>query len=397
MKITQCAELLNGALKQVLGDEAIQTNELENLVDIGTVLTEKSTLTNDMFDQIFGVLVDRIGQMIVAEREFNVETPSVLITKNEYAPIVQKVYVDMPESVSNPSWAIQAGTSIDQNIFTPASISAKYFGDTKNTYEIDISYPEIQIKSAFRSADDMMRLFSGIELMIRNRRTLDFDNTIMMTLNTAIASTLYNAYASGDTFTAVGNNRAINLLALYNAQFSETLTAADCMYDLNFIKYACRMIKLTSDRLRKASTLFNIGGRVRTTPKDMQRLIMLSEFKASADIYLQSDTFHNEFTALPKSEGVAYWQGTGTDYGFSSTSAIDVQIYDPAAKGTTVNVKASGILGMIFDRYALGVSDTYDRVKSNPVVKGEFINYYYKYDASYFYDYNENVVVFFVA
>lgn len=397
MKVTQCAELLNGALKQVLGEDAIQTNKLDNLVDIGTVLTENSTITSDLFEQIFVALVDRIGQMIVAERAFSIETPSVLMTRSEYAPLVQKVYVDMPQSVNNVSWALQAGTSVDVNVFQPASISSKYFGNTKNTYEIDISYPEIQVKSAFSSADEMMKLFSGIELMIRNRRTIDFDNTIMMTLDTAIGSVLYSDYGTA-SYNSKSGTKAVNLLYLYKQiNTTSTLTANTCLYDLDFIKFASRLIKLYSDRLRKPSTLFNITGRVRATPRDQQRIILHTEFKSSADVYLQSDTYHNEFVSLPQSESVTYWQGSGTDYGFSSTSKIDISINDPANKGTSVTVAATGILGMIFDRYALGVSDTYDRVKSNPVPKGEFYNYYYKYDASYFYDYSENVVVFFVA
>jgi hypothetical protein len=155
-----------------------------------------------------------------------------------------------------------------------------------------------------------------------------------------------------------------------------------------FIRYAAYMFKLVSDRMVKISTLFNAGGKERFTPKDMQKIIMLSEFKTAADVYLQSDTFHNEFTKLPNADEVAYWQGSGTAYDFLSTSAINVK----TAGGETV--AQAGILGVIFDRDAAGVSNLSKRVTTDWNAKGEFWNNWYKFDAGYFNDLNENAVVF---
>ena len=72
------------------------------------------------------------------------------------------------------------------------------------------------------------------------------------------------------------------------------------------------------------STLFNVGGKERFTPKDMLHVILLSDFAKSADAYLQSDVYHNNFVALPKAETVPYWQGSGVDYSFEEISKIHV-------------------------------------------------------------------------
>jgi hypothetical protein len=77
------------------------------------------------------------------------------------------------------------------------------------------------------------------------------------------------------------------------------------------------------DRLTRMSTLFNVGGKQRFTPKDLQHVVMLSEFRAAADVFLQSTTFHDEYTKLINAETVPFWQGSGTDYAFSNTSKID--------------------------------------------------------------------------
>ena len=61
------------------------------------------------------------------------------------------------------------------------------------------------------------------------------------------------------------------------------------------------------------------------------------------------------------------------------------------------SVTYSGILGVMFDRNALGVANMDRRVTSQYNPKGEFYNNFYKMDAGYFVDGNENTVVFFAA
>ena len=51
----------------------------------------------------------------------------------------------------------------------------------------------------------------------------------------------------------------------------------------------------------------------------------------------------------------------------------------------------------MFDIDALGVTAINKRVKGHVNDKAEFYNYWYKEDAGYFNDYNENFVVFVVA
>ena len=50
----------------------------------------------------------------------------------------------------------------------------------------------------------------------------------------------------------------------------------------------------------------------------------------------------------------------------------------------------------MFDRDALGVMNYNSRVTTNYNGKAEFTNYFYKRDARYFNDFNENFVTFYV-
>ena len=376
MKVSQVYEIMNSVTKATIGDQAVVAEDLSNIVDIGNAIQSVAGIDNYVKS-----LTDHIGKTIFVNRAYSGSVPSVLMDGWEYGSILEKVSYDgLPEATENESWKLENGKSYDVNVFTQPKASAKFF-NKRVTFEVPMSFAERQVKSAFDSASQLNAFFSMIHNAIDKSMTVKVDGLVSRTINNMIAETLHD-----------GNGvKAVNLLAQYNAKFGESLTAEECISKPEFIRYASYVIGLYSDRLTKISKLFNIGGKDRFTSKDLQHIVLLSEFEASAKTYLYSDTFHNEFTKLPQAEVVPYWQGSGTDYSFSSTSKIHVN----TASGQ--EVEQGGILGIIFDRDALGVSNLDRRVTTNYNAKGEFFNNWYKFDAGYFNDMNENFVVFYVA
>ena len=374
MLVTQVYELMNDVTKSVLGKTAVVNEDLSNVVDIGDELDNLNLL-----DNYVRTLVDHIGKMVFVNRSYSGTAPSLLMDSWEYGSILEKVTYDgLPEATENESWSLEDGEEYNPNIFTQPKVSAKFF-DKRVTFEVPMSFAERQVKSAFSNASQLNAFFSMIYNAIDKSMTVKTDGLIERTMNNFIAETLYGG---------ANTPRSINLLAGYNTQYGESLTADEAILTPEFIRYAAYEIKLYSDRLVKISNLFNAGGKDRFTPKDMQKIVMLSEFKTAADVYLQSDTFHNEFTKLPQADEVPYWQGSGKKYDFNSTSAINVKTAD----GHTVS--QAGILCAIFDRDACGVSNLNKRVTTDWNAKGEFWNNWYKFDAGYFNDFNENGIVF---
>lgn len=400
MKIEQVHTLLNSVLQETLGQNAIQVEDLQNVVELGRAYED--IINSDAYDKYCGKLINRIGRTIFVDRVYEGQAPSVLMQGWEYGSIMQKIQGDLPDSTENPSWNLKDGQSYDPNVFHAPKVSAKFF-NAMDTYQIAMSFTRLQVKQSFTSATQLNAFYSMIENRIKMRKTIDYDNLIMRTINNFTAATLYHSFNSKDAgvYAAGSKVKAINLLYLYKLANPDTTTTVEtCLYDLGFLKFATKLMGQTSDRLAKASTLFNISGKTRFTPKDRQHFVLLSDFEKAAASYLQADTFHDEFVKLPKHETVVYWQGSGTDYSFDSTSDIDVNIKDvfneqPIASG--IEVHTSGILGVMFDHDALGVCNKDDRVTSNYNPLAEFTNFWYKSDAEYFNDYDENFVVFFVA
>lgn len=388
MDVKQVYTLVNTTTTEVLGESAVVKEDFTNLVDVG-----KEIFSADAVDNYVGKLVDRIGKMVFVDRVYRGSVPSILMDSFEYGAIVEKIAADLPEAVENESWELTDGTSYDPNVFYKPAVSAKFF-NSKTTFEIDLSFTQKQVKESFTSLNEMNAFLTMLFNTVDKSMTVKIDSLIMRTINNMTATTIADAYPTGATagYGAAGNTRAVNLLALYNAKFPDaTLTVAECLTSPEFIRFASMQMAVLIDRMSRMSTLFNMGGAARFTPADELHVVMLTDFKAAANAYLQSDTFHNEFTALPKAETVPFWQGSGVDYGFGSVSALNVK----TASGTDVSV--TGVLAVMFDTEACGVSNPDKRVTTNYNPKAEFYTNFYKFDAGYFNDENENFVVFFVA
>lgn len=383
---------MNNVTNEVLGQKDLIKEDLSNVVDIGTEIFNQNAV-----DNYVKTLVNHIGKVIFVNRPYAGNAPSVLMDGWEFGSVLEKINADIPEATENESWNLVDKQEYKQDIFYKPSVSAKFF-NKKVTFEVPMSFTEMQVKESFSSAEQLNGFLSMIYNAIDKSMSIKVDSLIMRTINNMIGETIAQEYAdskdnTGKTLVALSSKsgvKAVNLLFLYNKKFTKTLTAEQAITDPDFIRFASYTIGLYRDRLSKISTLFNVGGKERFTSKEYLHTILLSDFIASADVYLNSDTFHDDFVKLPTAERVPYWQGSGTDYSFNKTSDIHI------ATAGGVDVEVSGVIGVMFDRDALGVCNTSKRVTTNYNAKAEFYNNYYKFDASYFNDLNENFVVFFV-
>lgn len=394
MRVEQIYQIVNSISQEVLGETAVVNEDLSNIVEIGDSI---ANLGSAAFENYTRTLIDHIGKVVFVNRPYAGSAPSVLMDAWEYGSILEKIQADMPVAQENDSWNLQDGTTYTQDTFKKPSVSAKFY-NSKTTFETQMSFAERQVKSAFDSVSQLNAFFSMIDTSIYNGQTIKTDALIMRTINNAIANTIATSYGNGtgtgyDAGTSV---RAINLLYMYNQAYPENkiATLAKAMSDGRFIRFASYNMALYQDRMRSLSKLFNAGGKARFTPADRLHFVMLNDFAKAADVYNQSDTFHEQFTALPNAETVPYWQGSGTGYDVESISKVNVTI---TGGESGVPISVDGVIGVMFDRDALGVCNQDRRVTTHYNARAEFFNNWYKVDAQYFNDFNENVVVFYAA
>lgn len=380
---------MNSVSQEVLGKTDLVHEDLTGIVDMGTEVFNQNAIDNYVKS-----LVNHIGKVVFVNRPYSGKVPSVLMDAWEFGSVMEKISADIPQAEENESWNLKDGTEYKQDVFHKPTVTAKFF-NSKVTFEVPVSITERQVKESFSSAAQLNGFLSMIYNAVDKSMTIKTDALIMRTINNMIAETLNadKAAFGGSTvnYSSASTVRCVNLLKLYNTAKGAKLTAATAILDPEFIRFAAYQMGLYADRLGSISTLFNVGGKERFTPKDALHTVLLSDFAKAAQAYLYADTYHNEQVLLPKAETVPSWQATGKDYAFANVSKIDVK----SASGATISI--GGVLGVMFDRDALGVTNSDKRVTTNYNAKAEFFNNYYKFDAAYFNDTNENFVVFFIA
>ena len=388
MQVKQIYQFVNDAIEEVVGEQAtLLTEDLSNVVAVGTAVFNATS-----YDKFTKALVDRIGKTIFVDRKYEGIAPSVIYDGFEYGAVLEKIGGDIPEATENETWDLVGGQSYDPNVFYAPSVYAKFYNHYV-TFEIPLSVTDRQAKSAFSSAQELTRFVSMLFGNVDKALSLAMESLVMRTINGAIAETIYAEYGAND-YGASSHVKARNLLYEWNTILGagNEIDADTALKDKDFIRYASIEIMKTAQRLKKMSTLFNVGAKKRFTPLQNLKIVLHADFEASANGYLYSDTFHEDYVKLPKADIIPFWQGTGDDYDFAKTGEIKVNL--PSDSTKTVDVM--GVIGVLFDEEALGVLNFERYTTSDYNGKAEFTNYWHKQKSCHFIDLNENIVVFFL-
>jgi len=387
MEVKQISTLLNSITLELVGTLGILKEDLSNVVDVGTAI-----FNADKVDNYVKSLVNHIGRVIFVDRVYSGSVPSVLMDSWEFGSVLEKISCDLPKEQDNSSWQLENGQSYDPNVFYKPSVSVKFY-NSKVTFEIPLSFTEMQIKESFSNAEQLNGFLTMLYNSVEKAMTIKLDALIMRTINNMIGETIHHEIPDSNNYSTTSTIKAVNLLKLYNDSHSTTITADKCLDNPDFIRYATYIISVYGERITKISTRFNIGGKERFTPKDVLRCVLLSDFKKASEVFLKSDLYNEQYATLPESDSVPYWQGSGETYAFNDITKIHIKL----ASDNTTEVLMKGILGVMFDKDALGVSNLNRRVTTNYNPKAEFYTNFYKFEAGYYNDMNENFVVFFVA
>lgn len=397
MQIKQIASVLNAAIeKEITGEVDLIQEDLSNLVDVGKIVTTSLSASGNT-NNFVATLIDRIGRVKYVDRTYTSQAPNILKDSFEYGSILMKVRAEVPDFQENTSWKLGAldGYGIkDKEELDPFVISApsatQQVYNSRITYEAPITISELMLKQAFTSPAEMGNFIAMIENRIQLKMTLSTDALIMRTINNLIGLKIGRAGASS-------SNNVVNLLALYNTAVGagNALTAEAALRNTDFLRFATKTIALYKDYLKTASVKYNEGGYLTFTPADRLKFVVLSEFAKDMETYLYADTYHNEFVEMDGYSTVPFWQtqGDGVD-DYDIRSAIDVSCTDGTS---TFSVAQSGIVGVMFDEEAAAVVNENYRVTSQYNPRGEYTNYFYKWDAGYMNDTYENCIVFLVA
>ena len=375
MDVKQIATMVNTINAEVLGESVTVNEDLSNIVDAGTAVFDANAV-----DPFCKALVNQIGKMVFVNRKYSGSAPSVLMDGWEWGSIMAKVSADLPDVEISESFELNDGSSYDPNVFYGSVISERFW-NKRVCFEIPKSFTEMQLKQSFTSAEQFNGFISMLYTSVENAMTLSLDNLIMRTINGAMAE-------------AINGSHVVDLLTVYNTTKGTSLTPEVAIITEDFLKFATYTISLYAERMSKLSVNFNVGGKERFTPADRRHVVLLADFANAIAPYTLAGAYNRDDIRIPDFETVPFWQGNDAgSYDLDEVSAINVKL--PTNSATTVS--QDYIVGCIFDRDALGVANINRRVTTNYNPKAEFYSNWYKFDAGYFIDTNENMLVFVIA
>lgn len=375
MDVKQIATMMNTVTGEILGETAIVNEDLSNIVDVGTQIFDANAV-----EPFSKALVNQIGKMVFVNRKYAGGVPSVLMDGWEWGSVLSKVSADLPEATVNDSWDLNDGQSYDPNIFYGSVVNQKFF-NKRVTFQIAKSFTELQLKQSFTSAEQFNGFISMLYTSVENAMTIRIDALIMETIN-------------GGMGEAIHGGKVVDLLKVYNDTKGTNLTPDVAIVTDDFIRFCAYQIGLYAERMTRLSVNFNVGGKERFTPADRRHTVLLADFAKAIGPYTLAGAFNKEEIALPAFETVPFWQGNDAgSYDLDEVSKIDIKL---PSDGTTT-VQQAYIIGCIFDRDALGVTNLDRRVTTNYNPRAEFYNNWYKFDAGYFLDLNENMLVFTIS
>lgn len=388
MKVNQISGLLNSVFGEVLGETGLISEDLSNLVSAGTVITS-STDFGDNFENYAGKIIDKVGKTIFADRVYRAKDLGIWRDYFEYGSVLEKIRVDVGEYEDNCEWDLTkmgtTGLDYNENIqnhieelfkFVPANVQAKYF-NLKTTFKTVISITRKQLKSAFDSASSMARFIGMIENRILSKMEIAKEELQRRAIGNFIGTKIAT------------NSNVVDLKAAFEAAGGAVIASFDAaLQNADFLRFAAKRITMDREFMTQPSKIYNDGQFYSHTPVEDSRLIVLSDLDAGLKFNLYGDTYNEEFVKLDNYKTIPFWQGTGTDMGLAARSALKIT----TSGGQTVD--KSGIIGILFDRDGIMACNEDPEVRSQYNADGNFTNFFYCYDASFYNDTDENGIIY---
>ena len=366
METNQIYELVNAVTAQAFGNEAIAAVNPQGLISLG-----ETVLSSDQNTSAFlNTLCQRIGRTLYHYRAYRNKLKSIIVESDmEWGAIVQKIDVELPEAVEDPSFDLVDGESVDPWKIAKPKVHQKLFVG-RNPFMFHITISRRLLKEAFLSESAMGSFISVIFGKIRNMIEASYEDLARTALCGAMAS--------------VRGGQRIMLGTMYRNETGSTLNANHLLHDRDFLNWATGKINLYSDYLTDLTSLYNDKSIETFSPKEDQRLIVNSLFERQLETVSQWQAFHDGYVKLNGFDSINFWQSPEDPMAIKTTNLE-----------TGAEYSGSRVVAMLFDRDALGVYQMEEDVLTSGVNSaGRYYNTHYHIMKNMFFDRSENFLAF---
>lgn len=364
----QISKVLNDLTKQVTGRKGIDVVDSSTFTSVATKLLQTGT------DPLLNAISQMVGRTIFSIRPYNRKLSGIQVDNQRWGYITRKLSTVDKDFENDTSFEMKDGGNYSHwYVNMPNVLQLNYYG--QNAFEKSVSIFKNQLDGAFNSRESFgsfigMVMQNAYDMIEQSRESM-----ARMTLGNFISGKLYDA------------NGAIHLVTEYNEFIgaSPAKTWGDIKGDSaeyeRFIKWMYARIATLSEMFTERTTLYqmNVAGKpvTRHTPKNRQKIYMISEFMNAMKAMVLSGVYNDDFLKYADTEAINFWQSPETPYTINMACAhLDTTTGNVIAE--TDAVAHNDIVGVIFDEDALGLTVMSEWTQNTGM------NAKYGYDTTYF-------------
>ena len=389
MTFKQSATLLNSIMAQMGGGSIAAANEAE-FVAVATTALQAG------YDQLNKAISQVLTKSIYSSRAYSPIYPSLERDTAVWGGIVRKVTILDLDLIDDAAFSLTDGqTGPDPFLVNKQkAVQFNFYGG--NVKELVVTTTEDQLRQAFSSSADFGSFMAAQAQNLINQLNQKLEAESRITVNNMIAAAI----------TADSNERVIHLLTEYKAATgNNTITAANYLSAAEFEPFAKWMygrLNTLKRFMAERTSMFHANitsyngaalskSIMRHTPEEFMNIYMLSEFMDQVDSSALSGIYNEEILQIGNFERVNYWQSIKAPD--SINVVANVLQADGSCAATEAAVEATGIVGVLFDYEACGITVIDEGVRSIENPRGRYFNNWYNWTSRWFNDQTENFVV----
>lgn len=339
------------------------------------------------YEPVLNAISQVIGRTLMAVRQYNRKFAGLEYSAEKWGGIVRKISFGDRDPVASPVFELVDGASVDQQeVRKPDVLETRYVGSA--IFQGHITIFRDQLDLAFSAPAELARFMSALMTNFSNQKEQWLEELSRNALANFIGAK--NIVDSGAGI--------VHLLTEYNTLTGLSLTATTVRQPANwpaFIRWVYARIDQISKKMTERSQLFQapITGKkiFRHTPVEDQKVYVLDEFLSSIKAEVLSTTYNDSYLQLADTEAVGYWQD------ILEPDVVDVTPAYMDADGTVktgAEQDLSAVIGVIFDRDAVGYNIYMDTIDASPFnAKGLYYNLFQNCRVMYTNDLTEKGVV----
>ena len=370
--------LIDPTTQQPISNEAFAALDSQALADIGQAVTGETTITN-----LVNGLISRLGKHEIEARGLDDFLPSIDVDPQEWGGFMERTRIGLGEILNDPMFSKTAGQSYAEleHTYFGQDVQSRIFEEGKPIM-CPISIEREMLKDAFLSWDKMDEYISAKQTKIQATLTLALMALKRGLVNCAIA----RSDISGTAVHLITDAVADGVLEQIPVEGDDPRnpTLKEAIQNPLWIAYCLERMADVMGYMRDPSVAFNDGS-MPTWANERPRLILLQKFVNRAKFGVKANTFNPDQIGIGSYDTINSWQAIddpdttgGTTvhayYDLDTLSSISIAANEAAKIGTSSAYSQSGIIGLAFDRKALGLGLMRNKVTSSYTGSADFWN-----------------------